>query len=113
MSSWLVAADQSYGLSGSAIGSLVLSSQKPAALSAALLGADEATSAFAANLVARGVLTDHPVWTAVWARRLPGAFAGQEVHTGMTSLGLTVLWDAAVESFMNTASLDAKRRPSD
>jgi hypothetical protein len=110
MSSWLVAADQSFGLSGSGIGSLVLSAQKPAALGAAFRGADEATSAFAAHLNTQGVLTDHPVWTADWARRLPAAFAGQDADTGMTSLGLTVLWDAAVESFMNTASLDAKSR---
>ena len=110
MSSWLVASDQSFGLSGSGIGSLVLTSRKPAALRAGFRGADEATSAFAAHLEANGVLTDHPVWTGDWASRLPEAFAGQDVETGMASFGITVLWDAAVESFMNTASLDAKSR---
>ena len=109
-SSALVADEQDYDLSGSTIGNLDLTAGRPAALSAAFASSAATVDAFTARLAEQGVAVDHPVWTSGWGTATATNFVGQPQETAAEVLGLSLTWDAAVESFMSTAALAAARR---
>lgn len=109
MSAYLVASQQTFGLNGSGIGNLSISTTNPATLTAALASGKQTVAAFASQLSDKDINTNHAVWTVGWGTALPTAFTGTAAETSATAAAISSTWDSSIETFMNTAALNASQ----
>lgn len=107
MSTYLVSTQQSYGLVGSGIGSQDIQANNAQALASALAAGADTVDAYSAQLQREGSNPDHAVWSAKWGTSLAAEFKTGTFAVAAAATGVSLVWDGALEVFMNTAIRNA------
>lgn len=110
-STLLVAADQSYDLSGYGIGELKITAGKPEALASALESGERIAGSWAAMLAAAGFPADHAIWQGQWARALPSVLTSTDHATSGSVTALSTTWLSSSELFGIAAATGTTANP--
>lgn len=109
MSTYLVSAQQSYGLVGSGIGSQSIRAANAKVLATAVIAGASTVDSYGAQMQRTGTNPDHAVWSAQWGTALAAQFKTGPFAVAAAATGVSLVWDGALEVFMNTAAANAAK----